>query len=740
MFNLEGTLRKQLRDAMTVKQTLIFPEGDDPRVVEAASKLVKFANVILVANPRHTAGLISKGEALLDCSRKRFFAVVKFVDPDTDELAKPLAERLCEVSQGRSWEMTAEEASVHIRNPVFFAIMAVREGYADAVLGGVAHSSREFFMPCLRILEKEGTVFEMGLFVLPDSHTAGIFENNMVMFADVALNPVPTAEALADIAVGACRTMRDLIPADALPEINGALLSYSTRGSGQGPSVSRIRDAEPLIQRKLAELREISPEYGSINIVTEMQISVALSEQAAHTKLKEEFGELSGAGRANVLIVPNLDVGNLLFHLYSTRYPDAVSTLVIGGLKNQALDFSRSSNGDEIARGAKALLLRRFRSGQAASTPNDHYFPRFRVLTINPGSTSTKVALFEGDDRIASTSLRHTAEDLKGYERVKDQLPMRRAVVESFLAEQDLVPGDLDAVVGRGGMLRPIESGTYAIDDQLLADLAQGFAGEHPANLGGLLAHELAREARAPSFIVDPPVVDEIDETARITGLDGTKVVTAWHALSQKAAAKLFADSRNREYEHLNLIVAHIGGGISVGAHRKGRCVQVRNALFDGPMAANRGGTLPGEALIDLCYSGISREDLERRLTSQGGLMSYLGTADLQEVELRIANGDEQAKLVFEAMAGQIAAEIASLIPKFRGQKLHRIVLTGGMCHSSRLRRRLKKLLRGLGTKITIYPGEREMEALRDGALRVLRGMEEARVYREQEKGTLMSS
>ena len=216
MFDIEGVLRKQLRDAMASRQTLIFPK-----------------------------------------------------------------------------------ASRRIREPVYFSIMAVREGYADAVLGGVAHASRDFFVPCLRILEKEGTVYEMCLFALPADHPAGIFEQNVVMFADVALNPVPSAEALADIAVGACRTFRDLVPASALPEINGALLSYSTRGSGQGPSVERIREAEPLIQRKLADLQAKHPEYASVNIVSEMQISVALSESAAHSKLKEEFGELKGAGRAH---------------------------------------------------------------------------------------------------------------------------------------------------------------------------------------------------------------------------------------------------------------------------------------------------------------------------------------------------------------------------------------------------------------------------------------------------------
>ena len=729
MFDLEGMLRKQLRDVMTSKQTLIFPEGEDPRIVAAASKLLKFANIIMVGSPDRAQELIDAGETTLECSSKRFFAAVRFVEPHGDPLTDELGERLRKVSLGRSWELDEDEAAELILTPAYFAIMAVHEGYADAVLGGVAHSSREFFIPCLRILEKEGTVYEMGLFALPDSHPAGIFEENLVLFADVALNPVPTPEALADIAVGACRTLRDLVPESVLSEINGALLSYSTRGSGQGPSVERIRLAEPLIQRKLAEGCELHPEYRSINIVAEMQISVALSESAAHTKLKEEFGQLKGAGRAHVLIVPNLDVGNLLFHLYSTRYPDAVSTLVIGGLKNQALDFSRSSTAEEVARGAKALLLRRFRSDRYARTPNDHYFPRFRVLTVNPGSTSTKVALYEGEDLVARKDLRHTVEEFADCERIADQLPLRRRLIEDFLVEHSVKLRDLHAVVGRGGLLRPIESGTYAIDDAVATDLSEGVAGEHPSNLGGLIARELADEASAPSFIVDPPVVDELDETSRITGFAGVEQVAAWHALSQKAAAKHFADTRNREYEDLNLIVAHIGGGISVGAHRKGRCVKVRNALFDGPMAANRGGTLPGEGLINLCYSGEDKDDLKRRLISKGGLVSYLGTSDLREVEALIDDGDERAKLIFEAMAEQITSEIASLVPKFGGRRVHRIVLTGGMCHSKRLRRRLKRLLRPLNTKVTIYPGEREMEALRDGALRVLRGAETARTY-----------
>lgn len=728
MLDLEGILRKQLREVMTSKQTLILPEGDDPRLVSAASKLIKFANIILVADKAQVEALVGRGEAALECSHRRFFTMVRFVDPATDGLAPELAGRLHEVSQGKKWALSSDEAAQKILDPVYFSIMTVREGYADAVLGGLVHSSRDFFTPCLRLLEKEGTVYEMGMFALPDDHPKGIYEQNLVMFADVALTPVPQPEDLAQIAVGACRTMRDIIPIEALAEVNGALLSYSTRGSGQGPSVERIRAAEPLIKERLAELRQANPIYETINIVTEMQISVALSEAAARTKLKETYDEFPGAGHANVLIVPTLDVGNLLYHIYATRYPKAASTLIIGGLRNQALDFSRSSTADDVARGAKALLLRRFRSDRYARTPKDHYFPRFRILTINPGSTSTKVALFEAEELLARQDIQHSQAELD-TETLIDQLPLRRRVVEAFLADNLIGMEDLHAVVGRGGLCKPIESGTYAICEAMAEDLRQGVSGEHASNLAGLISRELAIPAGLPAFTVDPPVVDELDESSRISGHPDVTQEAAWHALSQKAAAKHFADLRNREYEDLNLIVAHMGGGVSVGSHRKGRCVKVKNALFDGPMTPNRSGTLPGSDLIELCYSGISRADLTKKLVSHGGLLAYLDTDDLREVERRIEAGDAKAALIFYAMVEQIAAEIASHVPKFQGATIHRIILTGGMCHSALLRQRLHRDLYPLGIKLTFFPGEREMEALRDGALRVLRGIEEARAY-----------
>ncbi len=730
MFDLEGCIDAQLRELWRLKPTLVFPEGEDRRVLEAASRLLKYANVVLLGRREVIEGLVAQGDLDLEGSARRLLERVRIAAPDGSDLPAGLLEemagRLHEKSLGHRWEMSLEEARQRLSDPIYLAILLVKFGYADAVLGGLTHASRDFFLPCLRLLPKEGVVYEMALFALPDEHPPGIFEQNLVMFADVALNPEPSPEALAQIAVGACKTMRDIVPPDVLPTINGALLSYSTRGSGDGPSVRRIRAAEPLIRKRLEALRAEDPLYETIAIATELQVSVAISETAARTKLGGRTDPV--AGRSNVLIAPYLDVGNMLYHLYSVRFPTAEKVLVIGGLGARALDFSRQSSSREVVLGAKALLLQLFRSGRYERTPVDFFFPRYRVLAINPGSTSTKLALFEGEEPVARRTVRH--EDLPTFGPLEEQLPIRMAAVEAFLADCGVQPEDLDAVVGRGGLMLPVPSGTYAVSERMLDDLRREVGGRHASNLGAILADNLARRGGKPAFVVDPPVVDELDDTSRITGLKESEQEATWHALSQKAAAKLYAEQWGRDYEELNLIVAHLGGGISVGAHRKGRCVHVRNALYDGPMSPNRAGTLPGMDLIELCYSGLSRQDLEAKLIGNGGLKSYLGTDDLEEVERRIQAGDGYAALVFEAMCEQIAAEIAAAVPKFKGEPVDQIIVTGGMAHSERLRAALRRDLAQLGIGITFYPGEREMEALRDGALRVLRGLEQAQEYR----------
>jgi len=732
MFDIEGCIDAQLRSEAKPKPTIIFPEGDDPRVLMAASRLLKFTNVVLLAHRSSVQQTLSQN-LNLEGSTKRLLNRTKILAPDGSDLDESLlaqmAGRLCEKSKGHRWEMSLDEARSRLQNPIYQAILLVKLGYADAVLGGLTHTSREFFLPCLRLLPKTGTVYEMALFALPDDHPQGVYDQNLVLFADVALNPEPSSEALADIAVGSCRTMRDIIPPDVLGQIHGALLSYSTRGSGDGPSVRRIRQAEPIIARHLAELQSENARYRSISIEAELQVSVAISETAARTKLKATLDDHPVAGHSNVLIAPYLDVGNMLYHLYSIRFPQAQTVLMIGGLDARALDFSRQSTPDEVILGAKALLLQLFKSNRYQHTLNDRFFPRYRVLAINPGSTSTKLALFEGEEQIRRTEVHHDPDKLKSYRKLEDQIPFRTEAITDFLTHANTTIQELDAIVGRGGLLLPVTSGTYQVDDRMIDDLRRQVAGRHASNLGAILASTLAASVGIHAFVVDPPVVDELDETSRITGLKESQQEAAWHALSQKAAAKLYAEKHGREYQDMNLIVAHLGGGISVGCHRKGRCVKVKNALYDGPMSPNRAGTLPGMDLIELCFSGLTRMQVEARLIGGGGLVSYLGTNDLRDVERRIEQGDEQAKVVFQAMMEQIAAEISSGVPKFSGEPVDQIIVTGGMARSERLRTTLQRDLGQLGTPITFYPGEREMEALRDGALRVLRGIEAAKRY-----------
>ena len=732
MYNLHRCLDRQLFAIDKPKPTLIMPEADDPRTIEAAERLTKFANVVLITSREKLEALIDESgvDKKFWGTRERLLRMVKCVEIEKEEkLLEEFAQTYVKLGKGKKWECGLEEAKERVSHRVHFSVLATRLGYADMVLGGATHRTRDFFIPCLRLLERQQVVYEMALFALPDEHTDEIYEQNLVLFADVALNPVPTAEALARIAVGSCKTMRDIIPVSDLPYVNGALISYSTRGSGEGPSVERIREAGKLLPGMLENLRKEDPIYETVRIEAELQISVAVSMSAALTKLGDQMDDSSAAGKANILIAPNLDVGNLLYHIYAARYPNSQHLLLIGGLHNRALDFSRSSSADDIILGAKGLILRNLKSRNFRPTPKDYFFPRYRVLAINPGSTSTKVALFAGIDPVFKQELRHDAGELRALGRIPDQLETRLRVVEQVLKKESVDPGSLDAVVGRGGLVHPLKSGTYEVGDKMLEDLKAEVGGSHASNLGAPMAAAIAKQHKAPAFVVDPPVVDELDEVSRVTGLPEIKPRPAWHALNQKACAKRFADERGKEYDQLNLIVAHLGGGISVGAHRQGRCIHVRDALLDGPMTPQRSGSLPQHGLIELCYSGGDRQELMDRLVNRGGLLAHLETDDLVKVEEMIAAGDQNAGKVLEAMVQQIAAEISSQVPKFLGETVDRIVISGGMSRSELLISRLLKLLIPLGVPITVYPGENELEALRDGAMRVLSGHEEPLEY-----------
>jgi butyrate kinase len=354
----------------------------------------------------------------------------------------------------------------------------------------------------------------------------------------------------------------------------------------------------------------------------------------------------------------------------------------------------------------------------------------WRILVINPGSTSTKLAVFENEEPLYSETVAHPHQQIAAFPRIPDQYAFRRDAVLAFLQKHDVQLSSLDAIVGRGGLLRPLDSGTYRVNKRMLQELrTPNKERDHVTNLGALIANEIAQPLGIPAFIVDPVCVDEFEPLARVSGLPEIERRSFSHALSLKSAAKRAAHDLGRPYEQLNLVVAHLGGGISVTAHRRGRMVDANQALDGtGPFSPERVGGLPFGDVMRLCFSGkYTYDELFRRLTRQGGLLAHLGTNDAVEVEKRIAQGDEHARLIYEAMAYQIAKEIGLMATVLKGQ-VDAVVLTGGLVHSSMLVGWIRERVEWIAP-LLVYPGQNEMLAMAQGALRVLRGEEQAKEY-----------
>jgi butyrate kinase len=352
-----------------------------------------------------------------------------------------------------------------------------------------------------------------------------------------------------------------------------------------------------------------------------------------------------------------------------------------------------------------------------------------RLLIINPGSTSTKIAVYEDDREILSANISHSAEELAPYAKIVDQKAFRKDIILKTLEAKGIEPSSLTAVIGRGGLLVPIPSGAYRVNDRMLDDLYKGVQGEHASNLGGLIADEIARPLGRPAFIVDPVVVDELDDWARLSGVPEIRRRSIFHALNHKYSARLAARELGRSYESVNLIVCHLGGGISIGVHERGRVVDVNNALNgEGPIAPERAGTVPAGDLVALAYSGKYAEgDLKKLLTGRGGMVAHLKTNDMRETLKRIAAGDQDARLVFTAMAVTVAKQIGACAAVLRG-RVDGVVLSGGLAHSPEFIDKIKEYIEFLGP-VFVFPGENEMIALAQAGLRVLRGEEPARTY-----------
>ncbi len=353
-----------------------------------------------------------------------------------------------------------------------------------------------------------------------------------------------------------------------------------------------------------------------------------------------------------------------------------------------------------------------------------------RLLIINPGSTSTKIAVFDDEKSIFEETLRHSVEELAPYSKIYDQFEFRKNIIVKALEKNNISIDSLDGVVGRGGLLKPIEGGTYEVNETMLEDLKIGYLGEHASNLGGIIAYEIAKEIGKKSFIVDPVVVDELQDVARISGLKEIERKSIFHALNQKAVARRHASKLGKKYEDLNLIVAHLGGGVSVGAHEKGRVIDVANALDgEGPFSPERSGSLPVGDLIKLCYSGkYSLDEVKKMIKGNGGIVSYLNTNDAREVGQRIKDGDKYAELIYKAMAYQVAKEIGACATVLKG-KVDGILITGGIAYDKEFTSWIEERVNFI-CEVTAYPGEDELMALAEGGLRVLRGEEEAKLYK----------
>ena len=352
-----------------------------------------------------------------------------------------------------------------------------------------------------------------------------------------------------------------------------------------------------------------------------------------------------------------------------------------------------------------------------------------KSLIINPGSTSTKIGVFEDETLLFEETLRHSTEEIAQYASIVDQKDFRKKIIMDLLAEKDFDIHSLQVVVGRGGMLKPIPGGTYAVTDDLLEDLKVGRQGQHASNLGGILAREIGDSIGVPSYIVDPVVVDELMPIARYSGVPELPRTSVFHALNQKAVAKRYAKENQVAYDSLRLIVVHMGGGVSVGAHTGGKVVDVFNALDgDGAFSPERAGGVPNGELVRLCYSGkYTEKEMIKQLVGKAGFNAYCGSNDARDIEAMAKNGDKHAQLVFDAFLYQVSKDIGAQAAVLSG-KVDQIILTGGIAYGKYATEEITKRVKFIAP-VTVYGGEDELLALAQGALRVLKGEEKAMEY-----------
>jgi butyrate kinase len=355
----------------------------------------------------------------------------------------------------------------------------------------------------------------------------------------------------------------------------------------------------------------------------------------------------------------------------------------------------------------------------------------YKILAINPGSTSTKIAVYEDENVIFSKSISHSTGELENYKNVSEQFDMRKESVLNILEENDFNKENLDAIVGRGGILPPVKSGAYLINEVMVDRLKNRAIVEHASNLGALIAYEISKNLGINSYIYDSVAVDELTDVARVLGFPEVERTCLSHALNSRAMAIKFAKDNNKDYKDMNLIVAHLGGGITIAAHEKGKMVDVVSD-DEGPFSPERSGKIPVKKVVDMCFSGrYTHKDMLKKIRGKGGIWAHLNTVDIREVEDMIENNDEKAKLIYNALIYQVAKGIGELSTVLEGD-VDAIILTGGIAYSKKLTEALSNRIKFIAP-VHILAGENELEALSFGTLRILRGEEDYKVYEEKE-------
>ncbi|MCR5661395.1 MAG: butyrate kinase [bacterium] len=731
MYDIEQALDKHIVEFAGIRPTVIFTEPTDIRIIESLCHLVRFVRPILLASEASVRAIAAKELPDIDHNALEFaLSECTFIQiHERPELIDEFTEKYRSYCSESGQEISEEEARELVSQQGLFGIMAVKCGHADMVAGGAYHNPRLYYRPMVKLLCPTGFCAEAGIFVLPDTHPKGIYPGNIVVFGDVGVNYTINSDTLARIALGTSMIARDIIPDDIAKDIRVALVSYSHDGTDEDGEPAVIREAAAKVLPLLAERASQNEHYKSIKVSGAVKASVALSARSA---VYHQQDGSKWEGSPSVIVCPNLEMGNMLYHLYATSYPEAKHFTMMFGLRNQGISLARDCSPEDIRLAVKSTVLRMHASGKIP-VKSETFFKQPLILAINPGSTSTKISVYRGENEIFADELAHTVEDLAQFEgkRYIDQFQYRKDMIEASLAKAGIKISDLDAISARGGLLGPMPHGTYYIGDVMLDELNHVKWGDHACNLGAMIADSLIKNTSIPAYIVDPGVVDELEERVRITGIKELRRRPVSHALNQFAIARRYAEEHETFYERLNLIVCHMGGGISVGAHRHGAYVDVNNALEgEGPFSPERSGSLPVGPLIDMCFSGkYTYTDMRRLNRGKGGMVSLLGTADLRKVEQMCEEGDERAQQVMEAQAYSIAKEITSLWPAFNGQEVDQILLTGGMARCKPLVERIKQLVSGTKVGVSVYPGENEMLALVKGALRVLSGKEKPKVY-----------